>query len=105
MKHLSPDLIKAVIDPFDYACKLRTGEVIVFREARQATKADMQEGYDTENYDEVSLEEKIKDPGWIKLENIDVERSSGLPPSVGFDRGMWVRVNDIVWTVDAPAGS
>ena len=78
----SSALAKACVDHFDYALKLRTGEVIRFTDA------------------------KIIRPGWIHL---DVTPLYGCPESNGLpfpaDRGVDVRIADIVWVMDAPEGS
>lgn len=75
-------LAKACFDPFDYALKLRTGEVIAFSEAR------------------------IIDPEWIHIEvkpMDDQPYQNRLPyPAI---RGMDIRISDIVWVMDAPMGS
>jgi len=76
-------LTKACQDkPFDYALKLRTGEVIRFEGA------------------------EIMQPGWIHL---DVKPPGAQPdedclPFMA-DRGIDVRIEDIVWVMDAPEGS
>ena len=75
-------LAKACSDPFDYALKLRTGEVIRFAEAR------------------------IISPGWINLDVVPAhwdQAGNNLPYSA--DRGVDVRIADIVWVMDAPEGS
>jgi hypothetical protein len=69
-------------DHFDYALKLRTGEVIRFTGATMIS------------------------PGWIHLEARPLYGSSknnGLPFPA--DRGVDVRIADIVWVMDAPEGS
>lgn len=73
-----PALIKASNDPFDYACRLRTGEIICFR------SATIQGNF-------VTLE--------INQDN------QGGPLPFSFDRGIEVQVSDIVWCADAPNGS
>ena len=78
----SEALAKACYDnPFDYALKLRTGEVIRFYEAR------------------------VINPEWIHIEFIP---SDQLPekriPYLG-ERGIDIRIADIVWVMDAPEGS
>lgn len=70
----SEALIKATQDCFDYALKLRTGDIISFSEA------------------------KIIAPEWVHLSGC-----SGLPFMA--DRGVDVRISDIVWVMDAPNGS
>jgi len=78
-------LLKAVSDPFDYALKLRTGEIIRF------TQASISGDYATLYGDSLSYERP--------LDNED----NNLP--YPFPRGLDVRVSDIVWCADAPAGS
>ena len=73
-------LAKSLSDPFDYALKLRTGEVIRY------------EGADIVNKDWVHLKGARIDGGW-EDENPH------------FDRGIDVRLSDIVWVKDAPYGS
>lgn len=74
-KRYPPSLIKACVDPLDYALKLRTGEVIRFEVAA------------------------INGGGeWVTLTNC-----SGLEHEC--PRGVDVRISDIVWCADAPDGS
>jgi hypothetical protein len=79
-----PDaLVKACSDPFDYAMGLRSGQVIRFFQA--ALSPDKQ---------------------WVHLEwhvNVSDEVMHGVPYS--FERGLDVRVSDIMWVADAPNGS
>jgi hypothetical protein len=79
----SSALEKACLDDcFDYALKLRTGEVIRFTGA------------------------KVISPGWIHLEVMPKQcqpAKNGLPFMA--DRGVDVRIADIVWVMDAPEGS
>lgn len=76
-------LAKACCDNyFDYALKLRTGEVIRFVGAEVLT------------------------PEWIRLEvasQYAQPEDNALPFKA--DRGVEVRVSDIVWVMDAPEGS
>jgi hypothetical protein len=75
-------LAKACVDHFDYALKLRTGEVIRFTDA------------------------EIIRPGWIHLEVREPAaqpRMNRLPFMA--DRGIDVRIDEIVWVMDAPEGS
>lgn len=75
----SSALAKACSDkPFQYALKLRTGEIIQFTGATLVTEE------------------------WITLE-LDSGASSALP--FPCERGIDVRIADIVWVVDAPYGS
>ena len=79
-----PSLWKATMDPFRYAAKLRSGEVVEFEAA-------------------------TIDGEWVRL------YAGGHPPYeerfpsgvFGFPcpRGVDVRIEDIVWCVDAPLGS
>ncbi|MBV8084306.1 MAG: hypothetical protein JO247_05780 [Chloroflexi bacterium] len=74
-----PALIKAVCDPYDYAMKLRTGDVIHF-----------------------SAADPNGDWVWISFDGLE---DGGVTPnerSFAFNRGMYVRVADIVWVADAP---
>lgn len=79
----SSALAKACLDNFfDYALKLRTGEVIRFTGA------------------------KMISPGWIHLDVMPKQcqpTNNGLPFPA--DRGVDVRIADIVWVMDAPEGS
>lgn len=79
----SAALAKACYDnPFDYAMKLRTGEVIAFSGA------------------------KVLNPEWVHL---DVKPMYDQPEenriAYPAERGMDVRISDIVWVMDAPQGS
>jgi len=78
----SAALAKACQDPFDYAMKLRTGEVIDFTEARVLNK------------DWVHLE--IKPPD---------EQPKANRIAYQAVRGIDVRLSDIIWVMDAPRGS
>jgi hypothetical protein len=79
----SKALAKACVDnPFNYALKLRTGEVIAFCGA------------------------EIISPGWVRLEVFPMEcQPDGHALPYPADRGVDVRVADIVWVMDAPEGS
>lgn len=78
-----PDsLLKAHIDPFAYALKLRTGEIVMFDECRI-------DG----NYAHLTL----TPDSWRTSTERTVE--------YGYHRGIDVRIEDIVWCVDAPFGS
>jgi hypothetical protein len=72
-------LAKACVDPFDYALKLRTGEVIRFIRAEYLR------------------------PGWIWIDFLSPDEQ---PPGHGIpfdtERGMDVRIDEIVWVMDAP---
>ena len=85
-----PFLAKAAMDPFRYAMGLRTGMVLCFESAERV------EGC----------------PGWVALSGIETHSISAQQVGVdgewipfSFDRGMHVRVTDIVWVADAPYGS
>lgn len=79
-------LAKACYDEFDYALRLRTGEVIRFKLATHLGN------------------------GWIHL-NVEGREQSAHNPlafskrSRGVERGVDVRLSDIVWVMDAPEGS
>ena len=76
-------LAKACCDkPFDYALKLRTGETIRFSGAT------------------------IIRPGWIHLDVLPPNKQAGTQrlPYLA-DRGVEVRVEEIIWAMDAPQGS
>ncbi len=75
---LSGTLQKACDDPYMYAMKLRTGDVIEFTSA-----AILSGGI------------------WIHLDG--VEKNENQPFLA--DRGIDVRISDIVWVMDAPHGS
>lgn len=73
-------LAKACIDPFDYAAKLRSGEVVLFESCTM-------------------LQED-----WVLLDGVrndDPANTLTLPAA----RGICVRHQDIVWVMDAPRGS
>lgn len=81
----SPALAKACLDPFDYAVKLRSGEVIRFHQAEWHGN------------------------GWLTLkgqEGIGIEPTPGSP-ALPFcaSRGVDVRLTEILWAMDAPPGS
>jgi hypothetical protein len=72
-------LIKATVDPFDYMVGLRDGRMVRFNLA------------------------EIRPGGWLLL------TGDGRPVETDFlprpERGIHVRVSDIVWACDAPEGS
>lgn len=87
-----PDaLLKALNDPFDYALKLRTGDVIRFCEAKI-------------NGDWVHLYAHCKVAPYGHCQG-PVEISPVPIGEWNADRGIDVRFSDIVWVVDAPRGS
>jgi len=75
-------LLKAVIDQFSYALKLRTGEIVMFDECRITG-----------------------DYAHLKLSSDEWKYDSHATVEYGYHRGIDVRVDDIVWCVDAPSGS
>lgn len=80
----SPALAKACFDsPFDYALRLRTGEVIAFS------------GASVVNREWVHLEAKPPDE----------QPEGGHRIAYPAARGVDVRMADIVWVMDAPNGS
>lgn len=74
--------MKAVTDQFDYVCKLSTGETLYFTSA-------------TINGDFCTLD------GLGHTTHSDSKRDLPHP----FPRGLEVRISEIVWCADAPAGS
>ena len=83
-----PALVKAVADPFDYACALRSGLVVFFAWAHPCKR------------------------GWVHLAGIKGQSGPGVKvatawtsDSFTFERGIDVRLVDIVWVADAPYGS
>lgn len=80
----SPALAKACMDSFDYALKLRSGEVVRFTDATCHAN------------------------GWITLQGVEqcdpaltVEQELPFPAPRGVD----VRLTDVIWVMDAPCGS
>lgn len=85
---LPPSLLKAVGDPFMYALRLRTGEVIEFEcVTLHGTYATLHR----------------RNHGSTCQCGEDAFRESELP--FGCPRGLDVRIADIVWCADAPRGS
>jgi hypothetical protein len=83
-------LIKAVDDPFDYAVKLKDGSLIFFEYAVPCGR----------------------DKEWALLVLNDMHQGSNAylqsvnyRIGAGKDRGLEVRVSEIVWAADAPYGS
>ena len=74
-------LLKSCSDYFDYALKLRTGEVIRFRGATLLNKE------------------------WIHLKIEDAGQNTECALPYKADRGIDIRLSDIVWVMDAPEGS
>ena len=88
--HWPHALIKAVDDPFDYAIGLKDGSIIFFEYATPMGK----------------------DKEWVFLRLSDIHSGGGLyarsfnrTANIGWDRGLEVRVSEIVWAADAPFGS
>lgn len=78
----SPALAKACFDDFDYAMKLRTGEVIYFSTANVINKE------------------------WVHLHLKPMdEQPKANRIAYPAERGVDVRMSDIVWVMDAPLGS
>jgi hypothetical protein len=81
-----PALVKAACDPFDYALRLVTGEVVYFGTCQ--LHGD-----------------------WVHVQGLcadDDRRHSPHGPGdlpIGGDRGVHIRVEHIVWCADAPNGS
>lgn len=74
-------LLKAVVDPFDYALCLRSGDVVRFESARLRG-------------------------AFVHLKGVrEWDHESAEWPGFTFDRGVDVRRADIVWCCDAPQGS
>jgi hypothetical protein len=72
-------LAKACFDPFDYALKLRTGEVIRFESA------------------------SLINSEWIHISIGDLPQIDSLPYKA--ERGIDIQISEIVWVMDAPMGS
>jgi hypothetical protein len=87
-----PSLAKAVDDPFDYAMGLRDGTIIYFHHATFIPP----------------------DGEWVHLDlGRNYVQDTPLPrhkmifntSNLGHDRGVEIRVSEIVWVADAPHGS
>lgn len=79
-------LLKSVVDyAFDYALQLRSGEVIRFQGAR--------------------LHGEFVHLNGIQYRTAPGTAGTTTKPRFPFDRGLDVRVADIVWCADAPEGS
>lgn len=79
-------LAKACTDAFDYCLKLKNGDLIRFAEAKAIS------------------------PEWVLIKELDLRRSHFQSPNIYdnaflFDRGIEVRISEIVWIADAPSGS
>jgi hypothetical protein len=83
-------LIKSVDDPFDYAVGLKDGRIIFFHYAEPCGKNN--------EWALLTLDDLHKDTNaYLQSMNYRV--------GVGKDRGLEVRVSEIVWAADAPFGS
>jgi hypothetical protein len=91
-----PALVKACADPFTYACQLRTGLIVHFESAIPSRHADWVHLRGSH----LSSNGPVVEPP-VFMRN--TEFMHGRPMS--FDRGLDVRVADIVWVADAPWGS
>ncbi len=81
LQKLPASLLKAISDPFDYAIGLRTGLVIRFSEARIQGE-------------------------WVHLLVAGTNRPVGNgDDTYNWERGIDVRLTEIVWCADAPIGS
>jgi hypothetical protein len=85
-----PAMIKSVDDPFDYAVGLKDGTIIFFHYAEPCGK---------NNEWALLLLDNLHDNtnAYVQSMNYRV--------GVGKDRGLEVRVSEIVWAADAPFGS
>jgi hypothetical protein len=81
----SPALVKACLDYFDYALRLKSGEVIRFTDA------------------------EWRGNGWLTLNGVDPDEDFRSPHRQDLPfpaaRGVDVRLDDILWVMDAPCGS
>ena len=80
-----PDALwKARCDPFSYVLRLRSGELWHFERA-----------------------EVCVDPAFVHLKDVNYASwtNSLQPGPMLFDRGVDVRIEDIVWVADCPEGS
>lgn len=77
-------LLKAAVDPFDYAFGLKSGAVIKITCANIDIKGD-----------------------WVIFPTPCIEESTLYMRDMNraFDRGLQVRLSEIVWVADAPNGS
>jgi hypothetical protein len=82
-----PFLAKAAMDPFFYAVGLRTGAVVFFEEAEKLDGC----------------------PDWVALRGVREHSVRTLRDHpidrFTFERGLHVRLADIMWVADAPYGS
>lgn len=100
-----PHLNKAVLDnPFQYACGLRDGTVIEFEGATPGDWAECErlDHVADAGSDEDFLNARVASE-WVHLEGIQSIRGPlGVFP---FERGLDIRLSEIVWVADAPRGS
>jgi hypothetical protein len=82
------ELIKSSLDNFQYAVRLRTGETICFSQARISG-------------DWVHLSEAVISPP-VEIPECTPSTST---TEMNVERGISVRLTEIVWIVDAPWGS
>ena len=83
-------LIKATEDPFDYALLLKSGQSLYFSEATVINREWVHLEFNSTRPDPVAQHK-----GWKDIR--------GHLPC--FERGVDVRVSEIVWVADAPFGS
>jgi hypothetical protein len=100
-------LQKAVGDPFVYAMELRSIGVVTFEYAEIMCHQHAGNAY--------SGVVTVANPDWVRLKNIKLYNElCGFDPMnpkaadsdlFTFERGIEVRVSDILWVADAPWGS
>lgn len=88
----NPFIAKAICDTFEYTIGLRSGHVVECRQLDECPAS----GYKWLFVSSTSLVSVLDSAG-------DVELGSGRVPC--FARGIYIRVDDIVWIADAPCGS
>lgn len=106
-KHWPPSLQKATCDPFTYAAYIRHVGVVTFEEAELVFVCDWLE-------EDPDPDMRVNEE-WVHLNAVEfTDQPSGFQggrlPTEGsmsftFDRGLDVRVSDLVWVADAPWGS
>lgn len=82
-------LLKATVDPFTYACRLTSGEIVFFESATVSGDGNF------------VLLSGIREVSYPRSDALQLTEL-GEPT---FDRGMEVRRDAIVWIADAPYGS
>lgn len=90
-------LAKSCGDPFIYAMKLRSGEIVVYEEAN--IKGEWVNLSGIKEFHQPSLVAHPVPPPRTYPQLLD------LNGPMTFERGMSVRISDIVWVADAPWGS